>query len=86
MNKQDTYNKLRHNICAGMKIEHKFRQMMVGDEYDWYCTIDEVNEETNNLKVTITGRHGYSHFEDWNMAITVNGLANGEYMEVDHES
>ena len=79
MTEQDTFYKLRDNICAGMKIEHKYRQMGAS-QFSWFCTIDELDAENNIIKVTITNGHGHSHFEDWNMQHTVNGLANGDYI------
>ena len=83
MTSQDTYHKLKHNLYAGMKLEHKFRRGMGGQEYNWYCIINEIDEESNKLKVTIQGMMGYSHPEDWDMAITVGGLADGEYLEIE---
>ena len=80
MTKQDTFYKLKDNICAGMKIEHKYRQMGA-IEYNWFCTIDELDAENNILKVTITSGHDHSHFENWDMQHTASGLADGEYIK-----
>ena len=80
MTEQDTFYKLKDNICAGMKIEHKYRQMGA-PEFNWFCTINELDAENNILKVSITTGYGHSHFENWDMAITVGGLADGEYIK-----
>jgi len=80
MTEQDTFYKLKANICSGMKIEHKYRQMD-DPTYNWFCTINEIDAENNILKVTVTSAAGYSHPEDWDMAITVGGLADGEYIK-----
>lgn len=82
MDKQDTFHKLKDNIYTGMKIEHKFRGQESFPEFDWHCTINEIQSKINVLKVTITNnKTGHSHPEDWDMSITVNGLACGEYVE-----
>jgi len=86
MTEQDTFDKLKHNLHAGMKLIHKFRKQMVGEEFNWYCTIDKVDAENNNLVVTITRAIGYSHTEDWDMATTLGGLATGEYIEINGET
>ena len=80
MTEQDTFYKLRDNICAGTLLEHKYRQMG-SPEFNWFCTIVEIDAENNILKVKITTGRGHSHFEDWDMTITLNGLADGEYLK-----
>jgi len=85
MTKQDTFDKLRHNIYAGMSLEHKYRCAYRTSGYDWFCTITKIDEASNNLEVTITGESGHSHTEDWDMAITVGGLAYGQYIEINGE-
>jgi len=85
MTSQDTFYRLKDDIYVGMNLQHKFRDNMLSPEYNWFCTINEIDAENNNLKVTITSTAGYSHPEDWDMAITVGGLADGEYINIDGE-
>jgi len=80
MNKQATFDKLQHDICAGMMIEHKFRSQMTGNSFDWFCTIKEVDATNNILVVTVTSAAGHSHPEEWDMRITTTGLNSGEYV------
>ena len=83
MSKQDTFNKLRYGVYAGMQIEHKFRGKQGDELANWYCTINRVDVTNNTLEVTITnGTSDRTHFEEWNMKHTVNGLNHGEYLEI----
>ena len=73
-------------IFVGMKIEHKYRREMNKPEFDWYCTINEINEATNELAVCITNRTGHHHPETWNMAHTISGLERHAYLEIKGET
>ena len=81
MNKHDTFYKLKDDISPGMMIEHKYRHDMLSPEFNWFCTINEIDAENNELKVTVTSGKGFSHQESWDMQITVNGLKTGEYIK-----
>ena len=73
----------RGEVFVGMRIEHMYRREMNSPEFDWYCTIEEINEAKNELKVSITNTGScQSHPETWNMVHTVNGLIAREYLEV----
>jgi hypothetical protein len=75
----------RDEVFVGMQIEHQYRYNMLMPEYDWFCTINEIDAKNNELKVSVTSKHGQSHPETWNMEHTVNGLANREYLEITGE-
>lgn len=49
------------------------------DEYRWEATVIEVQEDDNILKVSIMGRYGQAHPENWNLGHTISGLKMGEY-------
>lgn len=79
------FKRRRDEVFVGMQLEHKYRREMASPEFDWFCTINEIDAASNELKVSITGRSGQSHPETWNMAHTVNGLATREYLELGKE-
>jgi hypothetical protein len=73
-------------LYKGMKLEHKYRRSPFTDPaerkvYDWYCVVNEIDEGNNELKVTVVNEN-YSHPETWNMAHTISGLNDGEYLEI----
>ena len=76
----------RDEVFEGMKIEHRWRRESPNDaSFDWFCTILEILEDQNELKVLVTGKYG-SHPETWNMAHTVSGLTQREYIEIKEEN
>lgn len=72
----------RGEVFVGMQIEHMYRREMSSPEFNWFCTIKEVKEDTNELEVSVTSNYGHSHPETWNLVHTVNGLIAGEYLEL----
>lgn len=64
-------------LVIGDVIRHQWYS--TNGDMRWEAEVVSINEDDNELKVSVMGIYGQSHPENWNLAHTVSGLNMGEY-------